>query len=119
MSTSSPSFQKAATPKTGLNNEFLDIKVEGLGSRKGALCRGWGRGRGRGRESVTEAASSSRLPTIKQTAEGAGVCWARIGTKLQALGGDFTDLQARGLLWSLTPTGLKDPCLPKDAESGE
>ena len=40
MSTSSPSFQKAATPKTGLTNEFLDIKVEGLGSRKGALCSG-------------------------------------------------------------------------------
>ena len=47
MSTSSPSFQKAATPKTGLTNEFLDIKVEGLGSRKGALCSGQG-GTGRG-----------------------------------------------------------------------
>lgn len=68
---------------------------------------------------MTKAASSSRLPTIKQTAEGAGVCWARIGTKLQALGGDFTGLQARGLVWSLMPTGLKDPCLPKDAESSE
>ena len=39
VSTSSPSFQKAATLKTRLTNEFLGIKVEGLGSTKGAL---WG-----------------------------------------------------------------------------
>lgn len=87
MSTSFPSFQKAATPKTGLTNEFLGVKGEGLGSRKGALCGGG---------SVTEGASSSRLPTIKQTAEGEEVCWARIETKLQALGGDFTGPAAQG-----------------------
>ena len=65
---------------------------------------------------MTEAASSSCLPTTKQRAEGAGVCCARIGTKLAATS---QGLQPRWLLWSLTPTGLKDPCLPKDAEGSE
>ncbi|XP_077910045.1 acyl-coenzyme A thioesterase 2, mitochondrial-like [Halichoerus grypus] len=101
MSTSALLFQKAATltvtPTTGLADELLDIKVEGL----------------RPRERVTLRASAvsyrGRLfhSLAHYEADGRG------GLDLArdpALGGDFTGVEPLGLLWSLTPVGSEDPC---------
>ncbi|XP_054423581.1 acyl-coenzyme A thioesterase 1-like [Pteronotus mesoamericanus] len=102
MSTASHFSQKAATltvtPKTGLADELLDIKVEGLGHRERVTLR------------ASAVSYRGRLFHSRAHFESDG----RGGLDLArdpALGGDFTGVEPMGLLWSLTPASSKDPCL--------
>ncbi|GAB5573009.1 acyl-coenzyme A thioesterase 6-like [Prionailurus iriomotensis] len=101
MSTSALLAQKSATltvtPKTGLADELLDIKVEGLGPRERVTLRASAVNyRGRLFRSVAHYEADGR----------GGLDLARD----PALGGDFTGVEPMGLLWSLTPVGSEDPC---------
>ncbi|XP_047720150.1 bile acid-CoA:amino acid N-acyltransferase-like isoform X2 [Prionailurus viverrinus] len=101
MSTSALLAQKSATltvtPKTGLADELLDIKVEGLGPRERVTLRASAVSyRGRLFRSVAHYEADGR----------GGLDLARD----RALGGDFTGVEPMGLLWSLTPVGSEDPC---------
>ncbi|ELV09878.1 Acyl-coenzyme A thioesterase 1 [Tupaia chinensis] len=102
MPTSSLSSPKAATltvkPKTGLADEPLDIKVEGLGPGE--------------RVTLRATAISYRGRRFHSLAHYQADCRGRLDlARAPALGGDFTGVEPMGLLWSLTPAGSQDPRL--------
>lgn len=101
-SASSRCSQKAATltvtPETGLADEPLDIKAEGLGPKARVTLRAAAvsyRGRRFHSSALFQADGRGALDLARDP----------------ALGGDFSGVEPMGLLWSLTPEGSGDPRL--------